>query len=182
MVVPQIGNVRPISAPNTFPIPGPAATGIPLPAFPHPGLTTKIAATAICDIDAYAQDADRRCVWPDGHWNWSAPMPYKHGNICNNVIHIGGQVSLDSMANVIHPGDMVSQTRVAMANLAKVLAEFEATLDDVVKVTTFYQGNAFSRGITRELGDTLELLHHTRTSNLRYPSSQSGLQGYGDRD
>lgn len=37
---------------------------------------------------------------------------------------------------------MVAQTRWAMDNVAAVLAEFGATLDHVVKVTTFYQGKA----------------------------------------
>lgn len=132
-----------------FPDPGPAATGIPLPSFPHPGLTSKISATAICADGV--EDAGKRFAWPEGHWNWSTPLHYKHGNICKNVIHIGGQVSLDSAANVIHPGDMVAQTREAMANLSRVLAEFGATLDDVVKITTFYQGNASADALRENL-------------------------------
>ena len=134
-----------------FPNPGPSATGIPLPSFPYAGLMTKIAATAICSDANDHTSSKRRFVWPDGHWDWSAPLPYKHGNICDNVIHIGGQVSLDSSANVIHPGDMVAQTKVAMENLAKVLAGFDATLDDIVKITTFYQGNASAEALHENL-------------------------------
>lgn len=134
-----------------FPDPGPAATGIPLPYFPQPGLATKIAATAICDTDAGADLPKRFYVWPDGHWNWSTDLPYKHGNACNNVIHVGGQVSLDCYANVIHPDDMVSQTHVAMDYLKRVLGELGATLDDVVKVTTFYQGSASASALHENL-------------------------------
>ena len=58
---------------------------------------------------------------------------------------MGGQVSLTADAQVIDPGDMVAQTRRAMENIALVLAEFGAGLDDVVKVTTFYQGQLQQR-------------------------------------
>ena len=131
-----------------FADPGPAATGIPVPRFAQNGLVTKIAATAICGS---ASTGARRFAWPDGHWNWTALLPYKHGNLCGNVIHIGGQVALDSAANVVHPGDMVAQTRVAMENLSRVLAEFGATLDNVVKVTTFYQGSASAEALHENL-------------------------------
>ncbi|WP_299945140.1 RidA family protein [uncultured Ruegeria sp.] len=128
-----------------FADPGPAATGIPVPWFAQDGLTVKIAATAICSTET------KRFSWPEGHWTWTAPLPYKHGNLCDNVIHIGGQVALDSGANVVHPGDMVAQTRVAMDNLSRVLAEFGATLDNIVKVTTFYQGNASAEALHENL-------------------------------
>jgi len=130
-----------------FPNPGPAATGIPVPAFAQPGLAARIAATAICDDHT----ARRQFSWPKGHWNWTAPLPYKHGNLSQNVIHIGGQVALNEQAEVIHPGDMVAQTRVAMDNLAHVLAEFDATLDNIVKVTTFYQGSASADALHENL-------------------------------
>lgn len=132
---------------SLFADPGPAATGIPLPGFPHPGLTAKMAATAICGAAAET----RRYVWPEGHWNWSSKLPYKHGNQSGSVIHIGGQVALTPQAEVEHAGDMVAQTRTAMANIAKVLQDFGATLDDVVKVTTFYQGNASAEALHENL-------------------------------
>ncbi|MEM7091248.1 MAG: RidA family protein [Pseudomonadota bacterium] len=122
-----------------FQDPGPAATGIPVPCFAQDGLTVRIAATAICQTGA---SGPRRFSWPEGHWTWTTPLPYKHANMCGGLIHIGGQVALDRAANVLHPGDMVTQTRIAMDNLSRVLAEFGATLDNIVKVTTFYLGNA----------------------------------------
>ncbi|MDA7965633.1 RidA family protein [Ruegeria sp.] len=130
-----------------FPDPGPAPTGISLPAFAQPGLATRISVTAICDSGS----EPKQFSWPDGHWNWTTPLPYKHGNLSHGVIHIGGQVALDSGANVLHPGDMVAQTRIAMDNLSKVLAEFGATLDNVVKVTTFYQGSASAETLHENL-------------------------------
>lgn len=133
---------------SNFSEPGPAATGIPVPGFAQEGLTTKIAATAICTS---ATDEPKNFAWPDGHWNWTTPLPYKHGNRCGNLIHIGGRVALNHQAQVLQPGDMVAQTKIAMENLSKVLAEFGATLDDVVKVTTFYQGSASAEALHENL-------------------------------
>lgn len=78
--------------------------------------------------------------WPEGHWDWPIDLPYKHGVKCGNMIFLGGQVALDEQGNVLHPGDIVAQTRVAMENIKAVLAGFGATLDDVVKVNIFYVG------------------------------------------
>ena len=123
--------------------PGPAPTGMPVPCFPDAQVMTKIFVTAMPGEKSHA--------WPEGHWDWTTPLPYKHGNRCGNIIHVGGQVSLDSRAQVIDPGDMVAQTRRAMDNVAKVLAELGAGLDDVVKVTTFYQGNASAEALHENL-------------------------------
>ncbi|WP_170766210.1 RidA family protein [Ruegeria lacuscaerulensis] len=129
-----------------FPDPGPTPTGIPVPSFPHDGLTTRIAATAC------APGARRiRHAWPDGHWNWTAALPYKHGVGSGQLIHVGGQVALDTQANVLEPGDMAAQTHIAMENVARVLDEFGATLDNVVKVTTFYQGSASAEALHENL-------------------------------
>lgn len=121
-----------------FPDPGPAATGMVLPRFAQPGLMTKMAVTA----GVNSGNVEREFSWPENHWNWTEKLPYKHGNRFGNLIHLGGQVALDSNARVLHPHDVVEQTRIAMGNIELVLAELGATLDDVVKVTTFYQGSA----------------------------------------
>jgi len=132
-----------------FPDPGPAATGMPLQRFAHDDVLTRIAVTAVRPTDG--SRADKQFSWPEGHWDWTEPMPYKHGNRAGNVIHIGGQVSLDAGGDVLDPGDMIAQTRTAMENLEKVLAGFDATLDDVVKVTTFYQGSASADALHENL-------------------------------
>lgn len=129
--------------------PGPAATGIPLPGFPDPSVATKIFVTAM--RGAGGTKVKATYAWPEGHWDWTTHLPYKHGNRCGPMIHVGGQVSLDAQAGVIDPGDMVAQTRRAMDNVARVLAEFGATLDDVVKVTTFYQGSASAKALHENL-------------------------------
>ena len=138
-----------------FTDPGPAATGITLPALAHPGLMTKIAATAVSRRDANGVEIaapPRRFSWPDGHWDWTTTLPYKHGNRLDrntggHLIHLGGQVSLDSAARVIDPDDTVAQTRRALAYIETVLADLGASMDDVVKVTTFYRGDASAEAL-----------------------------------
>ena len=128
-----------------FAAPGPSVTELPLARSPHPDLVTKISATAMHGAGA------KHTATPDGHWTWSAPRPYSQGNRVGTVLHIGGQMALDTDAIARHPGDMVAQTRIAMESIARILAEFDATLDDVVKVTTFYQGSASAEALHENL-------------------------------
>ena len=83
---------------------------------------------------------ERSYSWPQGHWNWPIELPFKHGVKCGNTIFVGGQVALDEQGNVLHPGDIVAQTRIAMENIKAVLAGFGASMADVVKMNTFYVG------------------------------------------
>ncbi|GAA6194172.1 hypothetical protein NBRC116597_40930 [Phaeobacter sp. NW0010-22] len=123
----------------------PVVTDLPLAQSPAPGQATKLAATAILGSEP------ARHTSPDGHWTWSQSMPYAHGTCTGDVIHIGGQVARSETSKVLTPDDMVAQTRTAMANIAQILAQYDATLDDVVKVTTFYQGNASAEALHENL-------------------------------
>jgi len=64
--------------------------------------------------------------------------------------------------------NMVEQTRIAMRNIESVLNGMGATLEDVVKVTTFYQGSA-----------SAEALHENlliRSASFHYPGpATSGI-------
>ena len=129
--------------------PGPAATGLTVDSFAQLGLMTKLFVTAMRARNGNVMP--KRYVWPDGHWDWTAPLPYQHGNQCGQLIHLGGQVSLDTRGQVIDANDMVKQTHRAMDNIRSVLEGFDATLDDVVKVTTFYQGTASAEELHQNL-------------------------------
>ena len=135
-----------------FEDPGPAATGISVSRFAKPGLKTKIAVTAAAkDSNPIGANATVQYSWPENHWNWTKPLPYKHGNRFGNIIHLGGQVALDSNANVLHPDDIVEQTKIALANIHTVLKDLGAKMDDVVKVTTFYQGETSEEALHKNL-------------------------------
>jgi enamine deaminase RidA (YjgF/YER057c/UK114 family) len=120
--------------------PGPAATGIPVPRLHPEGVVTEIEVMAMLGTDG--KRLPRSHVWPLGHWDWPIHLPYKHGLKCGNRIFVGGQVSMDRHATILHAGELVTQTKVSMENIATVLAGFGATLDDVTKVNCFYVGHA----------------------------------------
>ena len=63
-----------------------------------------------------------------------------HGVKRGGLIFVGGQVAMDEEGKVLHPGDVVKQTEIAMQNVERVLAGFGARLDDVVKLNRFYVG------------------------------------------
>lgn len=123
-----------------FAEPGPAATGMPVPRHAVPGIVARSEVIAMRGRDG--RRLPRRHVWPEGHWDWPIHMPYKHGIKCGEMIFVGGQVALTPRGEVIAPGDLPAQTRLATANIAKVLAGFGGGLDDAVKLTSFYDGRA----------------------------------------
>ena len=60
-------------------------------------------------------------------------------------------MALDINAKVLHPNDIVSQTKIALQNIKSILMDLGASMDDVVKVTTFYQGSASADGLHENL-------------------------------
>jgi len=54
-----------------------------------------------------------------------------------DTIYLAGQVSHDDEVNILGEGDMEVQMRAAYANLGKVLAQYGATIDNVVDEILF---------------------------------------------
>ncbi len=81
---------------------------------------------------------EREFAWPEGHWNLPIKVPFSHGVRAGQLIFVGGQVAYDKEANLLHSGDIVAQTRIAMDNVQKVLQEFGAGMNDIVKLQTFF--------------------------------------------
>ena len=123
---------------RAFPDPGPAATGIPLPALWPPGVTIRIELMAMRGADG--APLARRHLRPEGHWDWPTPMPFTMALECRDKVFVGGQVSLDSRGGVVDAGELEAQTGTSMAYLARALAGFGLGFDDLVKVNTFYRG------------------------------------------
>lgn len=136
-----------LAAASYYNDPGPAATGIPLPSFPRKGQMIKIEVVAMLDEDG--SSLPRRHVWPESLWDWTIPLPYKHGLKCHDMIFLGGQVSIDKQGRAINPGDMKAQTRQAMTHIGTILNELGADYSDVCKITTMYEG----RGGSDELNE-----------------------------
>jgi enamine deaminase RidA (YjgF/YER057c/UK114 family) len=77
-------------------------------------------------------------VWPTESWHFSIPVTASLGVRCGDTIHVGGQVALSTAGEVRHAGDLLTQTRLAMQEVARVLAAYGATPDDMVKLVAFY--------------------------------------------
>ena len=125
-----------------FDEPGPAATGIPLPRHADPDVAIKISVVAMLGEDGTY--LSRRHVWPESLWDWHIHLPYKHGLACEEMIFLGGQVSLDKKGRALYPNDLPAQTHQAMQHIGTILNELGADYDDVCKITTVYQGDCGS--------------------------------------
>jgi|TARA_B110000967_G_scaffold167184_1_gene175592 enamine deaminase RidA (YjgF/YER057c/UK114 family) len=53
---------------------------------------------------------------------------------------LAGKVALNSNSQVLHQDDMTVQTQIAMGNISFILEGFEVTINNLVKITAFYQG------------------------------------------
>lgn len=73
-----------------YPDPGPAATGISLRSLWPSGVMLKNDVIAMRGVDGTR--IPRTHVWPDGHWDWTVHMPYRHGVRCGDLVFLGGQV------------------------------------------------------------------------------------------
>ncbi len=102
--------------------PGPIATALSLPA-PLPG-NRAIQIELMAMLAEDGTTLPKHHSWPEGHWDWPIHLPYKHGLHCGGLAFVGGQVSLDSRAEVIDPDDMDRQIARSMDNVARVLDGF----------------------------------------------------------
>ena len=133
-----------------FDEPGPAATGIPLPRHADPDVTIKISVVAMLGEDG--AHLPRRHVWPESLWDWHIHLPYKHGLACEEMIFLGGQVSLDKRGRALYPDDLSAQTHQAMQHIGTILGALGADYDDVCKIMTIYQGDCGGESLHGNLG------------------------------
>ena len=73
----------------------------------------------------------------DPHAPRAKKPPFAMGVQIGNTVYVSGHVSQDENGNLVGKGDMAAQTRQVFANIEAVLAESGATMDDVVKITTY---------------------------------------------
>lgn len=73
----------------------------------------------------------------DPHAPRVKPAPFSMGVQVGETIYVSGHVSQDENGNVVGEGDMTAQTRQVFASIEAVLAEAGATMEDVVKITTY---------------------------------------------
>lgn len=68
---------------------------------------------------------------------WEKEYGYAQGVRVGDTIYLSGQVSHDDKGNILGEGDMEVQMRAAYANVQKVLAQYNASLDNVVDEILF---------------------------------------------
>lgn len=68
---------------------------------------------------------------------WEDEYGYSQAVKVGDTIFLSGQVSHDDEGNVLGEGDMEVQMRTAYANVAKLLAQFGATIENVVDEILF---------------------------------------------
>jgi enamine deaminase RidA (YjgF/YER057c/UK114 family) len=133
-----------------FTEPGPCATGIPVPGFFPDGLAIKMWVWAMLGSDG--GHLAREHAWPEGSWDWTFHLPYKHGLKCGDLVFVGGQVPLDQAGRALAVGDVVAQTHIAMGYLSRVMGAFGLTLDHIVKINGFYADAGGADAMARNLG------------------------------
>ncbi|WP_304109362.1 RidA family protein [Mycolicibacterium bacteremicum] len=84
--------------------------------------------------------------------------------IAGDTIYLRGQIGqdLDTAAN-IGVGDVAAQTEQAMANIAMLLGEAGAAVDDIVKVTVYLVDPRYREPVYRVIGRWLKGVHPVST-------------------
>jgi enamine deaminase RidA (YjgF/YER057c/UK114 family) len=134
---------------DAFRFPGPGATGVPVPN-PYPdGALIRQECWALRAKDG--SRLPRSLSWPLGIWDWPMRVSFQQGVRVGELVFLGGQVALDPEGRTVNPDDMKEQTRICMDYVARILAGFGASLDDMLKLTCFYK----TKGATEDLHETL---------------------------
>ena len=68
---------------------------------------------------------------------WEKEYGYSQAVKVDNTIYVSGQVSHDDKGNIVGPGNMEVQMRQAYTNIQKVLAQYGATIENIVDELLF---------------------------------------------
>ena len=85
----------------------PVTTLVPVPRMFHPGVVVEIDAYGM--LDRQGKSIEKHHCWPEGHWDWPIHLPFKHGLRYRNLVFTGGQVSMNTDAEIIDPGQMANR-------------------------------------------------------------------------
>lgn len=113
----------------------PAVTAVPVPYLAYPGLAVEIEGYAMKGRD----DGDLPRTYAPGGVA-PLPQPFATAVRCGKMIFVSAQSPVDGAGEVLHPGDIVRQTKLVMSRIEAALASFGAGFDDVVKVNRWYVG------------------------------------------
>ncbi|MFC1680514.1 RidA family protein [Pseudomonadota bacterium] len=97
----------------------------------YPGLDLEIDAMAIVD-------PDRRVLACPGVGGSYQPDAFSNGVSAAGETYVAGQTALDEQGSAMCRGDIDGQARIVFDRIKRVLAEADASLDDVVKLNLFF--------------------------------------------
>ena len=134
------------------------------------GTALRIAGLGIADlvieIDAIAAlNSEKVRLMPDGHWDWSMPVPLSQGWRVGDLIFVGGQVSADGRGETVAAGDIAGQTRNTYEHVGKVLTQAAADFEDLVQLNIFYRYD----GPPDEHTNYLDMIHTISSEYLVQP-------------
>ena len=116
---------------------GPAISLVPLPCLALPGMMVEIEAIAMWGRTGETLErfsANPLALAP-------LPPPFSHGVRCREHIWTSAQRCQSVDGRIRHAGEILAQTKVAIAQLRRVLEALGADLDDTVKLSTWYRGD-----------------------------------------
>ena len=121
--------------------PGPVTTETPVSGLAYEGL--------LLEIDAFAVvGADKRPLRPEGHWSRGNGIACVQGWQAGDWVFVGGQRSLDADGSLRDQGDIAAQTRNCFNGMAAVLAEAGASMDDLLRLNTYYRHEGAGADVT----------------------------------
>ena len=83
--------------------------------------------------------------------------------IAGETIYMRGQVGTDFEGNLVGRGDAAAQAEQAMANVATLLEECGATLEEIVKITIYLTDPRFREPVYRVVGRWLKGVYPVST-------------------
>jgi enamine deaminase RidA (YjgF/YER057c/UK114 family) len=84
--------------------------------------------------------------------------------VAGDTVYVRGQIGQDlDTSESVGVGDVGAQTEQAMTNIAMLLSEAEATLDDIVKVTVYLVDPRYRESVYRVIGRWLKGVHPVST-------------------
>jgi enamine deaminase RidA (YjgF/YER057c/UK114 family) len=115
-----------------FEEPAACGTGVRVPMLRDPELMIQVEAVAV------RGSRPKQRLMPENHWYWSIPVPFSQGWRAGDLIFVGGQISSDEQGRTVGADDIETQTRNVFDSIARVLGEAGATMQDIVRMNTFY--------------------------------------------
>ena len=100
----------------------------------YPGLDLEIDAVAIID-------ENRKVINKNDIGGNYQPAEFSDGVVAQGEIYVAGQTALAEDGSVEHENDIAGQARITFGRLQSILAEVNASLDDIVKLNLFLVGN-----------------------------------------